>query len=121
MLTTVSAVPMIQQKARRSGRDIGQAHRCHRSLCPPLARRLNSGFDLNTWTGLFVPAKTPQAVVTRLATGTSMPCSRCLIAQAPGRRRRYAWLRTQASFVQFLKKEKPAMPRSLKSANIQAE
>jgi hippurate hydrolase len=93
MLTTVSAVPMIQQK-KLEGLGVTSAKRIDAIHNVPTFGETAElkGFDLNTWTGLFVPAKTPQAVVTRLATELdAVPDARC--AQAPGRRRRHARLR----------------------------
>ena len=79
MLTTVSAVPMVQQK-KLEGLGVTSARRIDAIPNVPTFGETAElkGFDLNTWTGLFAPAKTPQAVVTRLLRSL-MPCSRCLM------------------------------------------
>lgn len=122
MLTTVSAVPMIQQK-KLEGLGVTSAKRIDAIHAVPTFGETAElkGFDLNTWTGLFVPAKTPQAVVTRLATELDA------VLKMPDVRKRLEdggatpGSGTQASFVQFLKKEKAGYAQIVKSANIQAE
>lgn len=122
MLTTVSAVPMIQQK-KLEGLGVTSAKRIDAIHNVPTFGETAElkGFDLNTWTGLFVPAKTPQAVVTRLATELDA------VLKMPDVRKRLEdggatpGSGTQASFVQFLKKEKAGYAQIVKSANIQAE
>lgn len=122
MLTTVSAVPMIQQK-KLEGLGVTSAKRIDAIHNVPTFGETAElkGFDLNTWTGLFVPAKTPQAVVTRLATELDA------VLKLPDVRKRLEdggatpGSGTQASFVQFLKKEKTGYAQIVKSANIQAE
>ena len=122
MLTTVSAVPMIQQK-KLEGLGVTSARRIDAIHAVPTFGETAElkGFDLNTWTGLFVPAKTPQAVVTRLATELDA------VLKMPDVRKRLEdggatpGSGTQASFVQFLKKEKAGYAQIVKSANIQAE
>ena len=122
MLTTVSAVPMIQQK-KLEGLGVTSAKRIDAIHNVPTFGETAElkGFDLNTWTGLFVPAKTPQAVVTRLATELDA------VLKLPDVRKRLEdggatpGSGTQASFVQFLKKEKAGYAQIVKSANIQAE
>lgn len=122
MLTTVSAVPMIQQK-KLEGLGVTSAKRIEAIHNVPTFGETAElkGFDLNTWTGLFVPAKTPQAVVTRLATELDA------VLKMPDVRKRLEdggatpGSGTQASFVQFLKKEKAGYAQIVKSANIQAE
>lgn len=122
MLTTVSAVPMIQQK-KLEGLGVTSARRIDAIHAVPTFGETAElkGFDLNTWTGLFVPAKTPQAVVTRLATELDA------VLKMPEVRKRLEdggatpGSGTQASFVQFLKKEKAGYAQIVKSANIQAE
>ena len=122
MLTTVSAVPMIQQK-KLEGLGVTSARRIDAIPNVPTFGETAElkGFDLNTWTGLFVPAKTPQAVVTRLVTELDA------VLKLPEVKKRLEdggatpGSGTQASFVQFLKKEKAGYAQIVKSAHIQAE
>ena len=122
MLTTVSAVPMIQQK-KLEGLGVTSAKRIDAIPGVPTFGETAElkGFDLSTWTGLFVPAKTPQAIVTRLATELDA------VLKLPEVKKRLEdggatpGSGTQASFVQFLKKEKAGYAQIVKSAHIQAE
>ncbi|WP_218241246.1 Bug family tripartite tricarboxylate transporter substrate binding protein [Comamonas fluminis] len=122
MLTTVSAVPMVQQK-KLEGLGVTSARRIDAIPNVPTFGETAElkGFDLNTWTGLFVPAKTPQAVVIRLATELDA------VLKLPEVKKRLEdggatpGSGTQASFVQFLKKEKAGYAQIVKSAHIQAE
>ncbi|MEF9948376.1 MAG: tripartite tricarboxylate transporter substrate binding protein [Comamonas sp.] len=122
MLTTTSATPMIQQK-KLEGLGVTSAKRIDAIAGVPTFGETPElkGFDLNTWTGLFVPAKTPQAVVTRLATELDA------VLKMPDVRKRLEdggatpGTGTPASFTQFLKKEKVGYAQIVKSAGIQAE
>lgn len=122
MLVTTSATPMIQQK-KLEGLGVTSAKRIDSIPNVPTFGETAElkGFDLNTWTGLFVPAKTPQAVVTRLATELDA------VLKLPEVRKRLEdggatpGSGTQASFTQFLKKEKAGYAQIVKSAHIQAE
>ncbi|MEG2977000.1 MAG: tripartite tricarboxylate transporter substrate binding protein [Comamonas sp.] len=122
MLTTTSATPMIQQK-KLEGLGVTSAKRIDAIAGVPTFAETSElkGFDLNTWTGLFVPAKTPQAVVTRLATELDA------VLKMPDVRKRLEdggatpGSGTPASFTQFLKKEKVGYAQIVKSAGIQAE
>lgn len=122
MLVTTSATPMIQQK-KLEGLGVTSAQRI--DSIPNVATFGETpelkGFDLNTWTGLFAPAKTPQAVVTRLSTELDA------VLKMPDVKKRLEdggatpGSGTPASFAQFLKKEKAGYAQIVKSAHIQAE
>lgn len=122
MLVTTSATPMIQQK-KLEGLGVTSAQRIDSIPNVPTFGETPElkGFDLNTWTGLFAPAKTPQAVVTRLATELDA------VLKMPDVKRRLEdggatpGSGTPASFAQFLKKEKAGYAQIVKSAHIQAE
>lgn len=122
MLVTTSATPMIQQK-KLEGLGVTSAQRIDSIPNVPTFGETPElkGFDLNTWTGLFAPAKTPQAVVTRLATELDA------VLKMPDVKKRLEdggatpGSGTPASFAQFLKKEKAGYAQIVKSAHIQAE
>lgn len=122
MLVTTSATPMIQQK-KLEGLGVTSAQRIDSIPNVPTFGETPElkGFDLNTWTGLFAPAKTPQVVVTRLATELDA------VLKMPDVKKRLEdggatpGSGTPASFAQFLKKEKIGYAQIVKSANIQAE
>ena len=122
MLTTVSATPMIQQK-KLEGLGVTSVKRIDSiPQVPTFGESAElKGFDLNTWTGLFVPAKTPQAVVTRLATELDA------VLKMPEVKKRLEdggatpGTGTPASFGKFLQKEKAGYAQIVKSAHIQAE
>lgn len=122
MLVTTSATPMIQQK-KLEGLGVTSAQRIDSIPNVPTFGETPElkGFDLNTWTGLFAPAKTPQAVVTRLATELDA------VLKMPDVKKRLEdggatpGSGTPASFSQFLKKEKAGYAQIVKSAHIQAE
>ena len=122
MLVTTSATPMIQQK-KLEGLGVTSAKRIDSIPNVPTFGETAElkGFDLNTWTGLFVPARTPQAVVTRLATELDA------VLKLPEVRKRLEdggatpGSGTPASFGKFLQKEKAGYAQIVKSAHIQAE
>ena len=122
MLVTTSATPMIQQK-KLEGLGVTSAQRIDSIPNVPTFGETPElkGFDLNTWTGLFAPAKTPQAVVTRLAAELDA------VLKMPDVKKRLEdggatpGSGTPASFAQFLKKEKAGYAQIVKSAHIQAE
>lgn len=122
MLVTTSATPMIQQK-KLEGLGVTSAKRIDSIPSVPTFGETPElkGFDLNTWTGLFVPAKTPQAVVTRLATELDA------VLKLPDVRKRLEeggatpGSGTPAGFAKFLQKEKAGYAQIVKSAHIQAE
>nr|WP_186827462.1 tripartite tricarboxylate transporter substrate binding protein [Comamonas testosteroni] len=122
MLVTTSATPLIQQK-KLEGLGVTSAKRIDSIPNVPTFGETAElkGFDLNTWTGLFVPAKTPQAVVTRLATELDA------VLKLPEVRKRLEdggatpGSGTPASFGKFLQKEKAGYAQIVKSAHIQAE
>ena len=122
MLTTTSATPLIQQK-KLEGLGVTSSKRIE--AIPNVMTFAESpelkGFDLNTWTGLFVPAKTPQPVVTRLATELAA------VLKLPDVRKRLEeggatpGTGTPATFTQFLQKEKTGYAQIVKSAHIQQD
>lgn len=79
------------------------------------------GFELEAWTGLFAPARTPEPVVSRLAAELAE------VLKLPEVRKRLQdsgatpGSGTPATFAQFLKKEKASYTQIVKSANIQVE
>ena len=122
MLVTTSATPLVQQK-KLEALGVTSAKRIDSIPNVPTFGETAElkGFDLNTWTGLFVPAKTPQAVVTRLATELDA------VLKLPEVRKRLEdggatpGSGTPASFGKFLQKEKAGYAQIVKSAHIQAE
>lgn len=122
MLVTTSATPLVQQK-KLVGLGVTSARRI--DSIPGVMTFAESpelkGFDLNTWTGLFVPAKTPQAVVARLSTELAE------VLKLPDVRKRLEeggatpGTGTPVTFASFLKKEKAGYAQIVKSANIQQE
>ena len=122
MLVTTSATPMIQQK-KLEGLGVTSAKRIEAIPQVPTFGETPElkGFDLNTWTGLFAPSKTPPAVVTRLAAELDA------VLKLPEVRKRLEdggatpGSGTPASFAQFLQKEKQGYAQIVKSAHIQAE
>lgn len=121
-LVTTSATPLIQQK-KLSALGVTSSARIDSIADVPAFGEtpVLKGFDINTWTGMFLPAGTPPAIVARLAKELDavlqLPdVQQRLIAggATPGKG-------TPASFVAFLKKEKAAYAQVVKSANIQQE
>lgn len=122
MLVTTSATPLVQQK-KLKGLGVTSAQRVN-SL-PDVQAFAETpelkGFELNTWTGLFVPAQTPSAVVERLNRELNEVLNmedvkkRLLDGGAiPGQS-------TPAEFTRFLKKEKAVYEHIVKSADIKQE
>ena len=122
MLVTTSATPLIQQK-KLEGLGVTSAKRIDSIPNVPTFAETPElkGFDLNTWTGIFTPAHTPQPVVTRLSHELGE------VLKLPEVRKRLEdggatpASSTPASFSAFLKKEKVGYAQIVKSANIQAE
>lgn len=121
-LVTTSATPLVQQK-KLVGLGVTSAERIHSIANVPAFSETPElkGFDLNTWTGLFVPANTPEAIATRL--GQELAA----VLQMPEVRKRMVdggatpGSGTSASFSAYLKKEKAAYEQIVKSARIQQE
>ena len=122
MLVTTSATPLIQQK-KLEGLVVTSAKRIDSIPNVPTFGETPElkGFDMNTWTGLFVPAKTPQPIADRLAAELAE------VLKLPDVRKRLEdggaapASSTPASFAAFLKKEKIGYAAIVKSANIQQE
>lgn len=122
MLVTTSATPLIQQK-KLEGLGVTSAKRIDSIPNVPTFAETPElkGFDLNTWTGLFVQAKTPQPIADRLATELAE------VLKLPDVRKRLEdggatpASSTPASFSAFLKKEKAVYAAIVKSAHIQQE
>lgn len=122
MLVTTSATPLVQQK-KLAGLGVTSAQRI--ASIPEVMTFGESpelkGFDLNTWTGLFVPAKTPQAVVARLATELDAVLKLPEVRQRLQEGGATPGSGTPATFASFLQKEKAGYAQIVKSANIQQE
>ena len=122
MLVTTSATPLIQQK-KLEGLGVTSAKRIDSIPHVPTFAETPElkGFDMNTWTGLFVPVKTPQPIADRLAAELAE------VLQLPDVRKRLEdggatpASSTPASFAAFLKKEKTGYAQIVKSANIQQD
>lgn len=121
-LVTTSATPLILQK-KLAALGVTSAGRIDAIADVPAFSETPAlkGFDINTWTGLFLPAGTPEPIAARLAKELDvvlhMPeVQQRLIAggATPGKG-------TPASFNVFLQKEKAAYAQVVKSANIQQE
>lgn len=121
-LVTTSATPLIQQK-KLVGLGVTSAARIDAIGAVPAFGEIAElkGFDLNTWTGLFAPAKTSPAIVMRLNQALSQ------VLQMPEVRKRLIdggatpGTGSPESFAGFLKKEKAAYTEIVKSAQIQQE
>lgn len=122
MLVTTSATPLVQQK-KLAGLGVTSAQRI--ASIPEVMTFGESpelkGFDLNTWTGLFVPAKTPQAVVARLAAELDAVLKLPEVRQRLQEGGATPGSGTPATFASFLQKEKAGYAQIVKSANIQQE
>lgn len=122
MLVTTSATPLVQQK-KLVGLGVTSAQRI--ASIPEVMTFGESpelkGFDLNTWTGLFVPARTPQAVVARLAAELNAVLKLPEVRQRLQEGGATPGSGTPATFASFLQKEKAGYAQIVKSANIQQE
>ena len=122
ILMTTGATPLVQQK-KLEGVGVTSAQRI--DVIPEVMSFAEApdlkGFELEAWTGLFAPARTPEPVVSRLAAELAevlkMPEIRKRLQDSgatPGSG-------TPATFAQFLRKEKANYTQIVKSANIQVE
>ncbi|WP_234638971.1 Bug family tripartite tricarboxylate transporter substrate binding protein [Delftia tsuruhatensis] len=122
ILMTTGATPLVQQK-KLEGVGVTSAQRI--DAIPGVMSFAEApdlrGSELYAWTGLFAPAKTPEAVVQRLAEELGR------VLQMPEVRKRLEdggatpGSGTPATFAEFLKKEKAGYAQIVKSANIQLE
>ncbi|WP_373849721.1 Bug family tripartite tricarboxylate transporter substrate binding protein, partial [Delftia acidovorans] len=122
ILMTTGATPLVQQK-KLEGVGVTSAQRI--DVIPEVMSFAEApdlkGFELEAWTGLFAPARTPEPVVSRLAAELAE------VLKLPEVRKRLQdsgatpGSGTPATFAQFLKKEKASYTQIVKSANIQVE
>ena len=122
MLVTTSATPLIQQK-KLEGLGVTSAKRIASIPDVPTFGETPQlkGFDLNTWTGIFTPVKTPRPVVERLAKELAEVLKLPEVRQRLEEGGATPASSTPASFASFLKKEKVVYEQIVKSANIQQE
>ena len=121
-LVTTSATPLVNQ-GKLEALGVTSAKRIESIPNVPAFTEtpVLKGLEINTWTGLFAPAKTPAAVVQRLATELSAVLKMPDVQQrlkdggaSPG-------TGTPATFAAYLKKEKASYAAIVKSANVQQE
>ena len=121
-LVTTSATPLVNQ-GKLEALGVTSAKRIESIPNVPAFTEtpVLKGLEINTWTGLFAPAKTPAAVVQRLATELSAVLKMPDVQQrlkdggaSPG-------TGTPTTFAAYLKKEKASYAAIVKSANVQQE
>ena len=122
MLVTTSATPLVQQGKLRA---LGVTSAARASSLPQVPAfgetAALKGFDLNTWTGLFVPAGTPPEIIARLNEALNavlqLPEVTARLKDGgatPGQG-------SPAAFADFLKKEQATYARIVASARITQE
>ena len=121
-LVTTSATPLVNQ-GKLAALGVTSAKRIDSIPKVPAFTEtpVLKGLEINTWTGLFAPAKTPAAIVQRLALELDAVLKMPEVQQrlkdggaSPG-------TGTPATFAAYLKKEKATYSAIVKSANIQQE
>lgn len=122
MLVTTSATPLARQgKLRALG--VTSAERVAALPETPAFGEVPAlaGFDLNTWTGLFVPTGTPEPVITRLNEALNEVLKLPEVATRLQEGGATPGDSTPASFAEFLKKEQATYARIVEQANITQE
>ncbi|MEG0921298.1 MAG: tripartite tricarboxylate transporter substrate binding protein [Comamonas sp.] len=121
-LVTTSATPLVN-KGKLEALGVTSAKRIDSIINVPAFTEtpILKGLEINTWTGLFAPAKTPATIVNRLAAELDAVLKTPEVQQrlkdggaSPG-------TGTPATFAAYLKKEKATYSAIVKSANIQQE
>ena len=121
-LVTTSATPLVNQ-GKLAALGVTSAKRNESIPNVPAFAETPAlkGFEINTWTGLFAPAKTPAAIVQRMATELTAVLQMPEVQQRLKEGGATPGTGTPQSFAAYLKKEKAGYAAIVKSANIQQE
>ncbi|MFG5778224.1 Bug family tripartite tricarboxylate transporter substrate binding protein [Comamonas sp. J-3] len=121
-LVTTSATPLVNQ-GKLAALGVTSAKRNESIPNVPAFAETPAlkGFEINTWTGLFAPAKTPAPIVQRMATELSAVLQMPEVQQRLKEGGATPGTGTPQSFAAYLKKEKASYAAIVKSANIQQE
>jgi len=122
LLVTTSATPLVQQNKLRA---LGLTSATRIATLPDVQAFAETpelkGFELNTWTGVFVPAGTPPEVVQRLNQELNAVLQMSDVQKRLAEGGAIAGQGSPEAFAAFLKKEKDVYAHIVKSANIQQE
>ncbi len=122
LLVTTSATPLVQQKKLQA---LGVTSAARVATLPDVQAFGETpalkGFELNTWTGVFVPAGTDPAIVQRLNQELNAVLQLDDVQKRLAEGGAMPGQGTPQDFAAFLKKEKDLYAHIVKSANIQQE
>lgn len=122
LLVTTSATPLVQQKKLHA---LGVTSAARVDTLPQVQAFGETpalkGFELNTWTGVFVPVGTDPAVVERLNLELNAVLRLDEVQKRLAEGGAMPGQGTPQDFAAFLKKEKALYAHIVKSANIQQE
>jgi len=88
---------------------------------PTVAEQGYPGFETSQWYGLMVPAKTPDAIVKRLADAAAQSAKSSAVIERFAQDNAVAVGSTPAEFVSYIKKEQARWKGVVETARIRAE
>ncbi len=88
---------------------------------PTIAEQGFAGFDVTSWYGLFLPAKTPMAIVQTLEAETAKALAALDVIELMSRQGIEAAFLAQAAFAEQVKRETATWAKVIREANIKAQ